>query len=116
MNGRRAGARVSSLIEPDLQRIRVALRESWADARESIRSLIERAALDGAAGCRVRRRHGCRAGFLRPAPPVRPRQLVYSSLSAASVSCMTMSWIGAVGGGGMLTANRHCGKVYGGPR
>lgn len=116
MNDRRAGARVSSLIEPDLQRVRVALRESWADAPESIRSLIERGTLDGTASCRVRRRHGCRPGFLSPSPPVRPRQPVYSSLSAASVSCMTMSWIRAVGGGGMLTANRHWGKAYGGPR
>ncbi len=47
MSGRRAGAQVSPLIEPDLQRVRTALRELWADAPESIRPLVRAGALDG---------------------------------------------------------------------
>lgn len=43
----RPGTGVLSLIEPDLQRVRVVLREVGADAPRSIRSLIQDGSLDG---------------------------------------------------------------------
>lgn len=47
MSDAHAAARVSSLIKPDLQRVRTALRTLWADAPEAIRPLVRAGALDG---------------------------------------------------------------------
>ncbi|MEN6335421.1 MAG: polyprenyl synthetase family protein [Phycisphaerales bacterium] len=46
MNGGHAGPQILSLIEPDLERVRAALRELWIDAPQSVQPLIQEGAMD----------------------------------------------------------------------